>query len=325
MHFSIHTATLALCLFVIGGLAACQATSPVKAEAKATHEAAAEIIELREAGLIANYYPAARDKAGPGLLMLGGSEGGLNPAVSREAQALRDQGISVLQLSFYRAEGQPQNLEMVPLETFDRGLDWLKARGEVDADRIGIYGTSKGAEAALITATRHTEIAAIVAMVPSSVSWQGINWAFDGRPADASWSLGGAPYPALPYGAFDYETGLYSLYANGLKAVEEHPEAVIAIEKTQAPVLLICGSADALWPSCPMSETIAARAKERNGPDVTILSYPDAGHGAGGMPAGKLDPATAGEALDWGGTRRTNYAANRESWPQVVSFLTDTL
>ena len=326
MSFSIRPLGLAVCLSAALILPACQSVPEAAPETEASQGALDEVIEIRDDGLIANYYPATRaDAPGPAILMFGGSEGGLSEGVARDAEALRAEGFHVLHLSFYRYEGQEQNLEMVPLERFDRALDWLLARDEVDAGRVGIFGTSKGAEAALIMASRRREIDGVVAIVPSSVSWTGINWDFDGRVPEASWSLNGAPYPALPYGEFDYQTGLYSLYANGLKAVSEHEDAVIAVEESDAPMLLICGGSDALWPSCPMAESIDARAEAMDGPAVTVLAYPEAGHGAGGLPADTLDPETADEALDWGGTRATNRAAQQDNWLKTVAFLKETL
>ena len=319
----IQSLSLAAGLLSVAVLSACQAApapEPVTAEAPLARMT--DVIEIREPGLIANYYPAATgNMPGPALLMVGGSEGGLSEGVAVEAEALREEGISVLHLSFYRFEGQEQNLELVPLERFDTALDWLLARGEVDAGRVGIYGTSKGAEAALITATRHPELEAVVAIVPSSVSWTGINWDFDGREPEASWSLNGSPYPALPYGAFDYETGLYSLYANGLDAVDAHPETMIEVERIEAQVFLLCGGSDALWPSCPMAEAVQGRAEAMDGPEVTVLSYPEAGHGVGGKPADRLDPETADAPLDWGGTPASNRAAQLDNWPKTVAFL----
>lgn len=326
MPNSIRPLGLAACLILPVLLAGCQTAPEQVAATEVVASPPAEVIELREDGLIANYYPAvAGGASGPAILMFGGSEGGLSKGVARDAEALRAEGFSVLHLSFYRSPGQEENLEMVPLERFDRGLDWLLARSDVDAGRVGVFGTSKGAEAALIIASRRAEIEAVVAVVPSSVSWTGINWDFDGRVPEASWSLDGAPYPALPYGAFDYQTGIYSLYANGLKAVGEHEDAVIAVEESEAPMLLICGGSDALWPSCPMAEAIDARAEAAGGPEVTVLAYPEAGHGAGGLPSGNLDPETADEPLDWGGTRRTNRAAQQDNWPKTVAFLKGAL
>ena len=61
--------------------------------------------------------------AAPAILLLGGSEGGLSPLVAEDAFALRDAGYHVLQLSYYQSPGQAENLEMVALEIFDRGLE----------------------------------------------------------------------------------------------------------------------------------------------------------------------------------------------------------
>ncbi len=309
-------------LVLAGSLVACAGPGPAVPDDAPVPDIVREDVELRSDDLYGDYFPAMSIEPAPAILLLGGSEGSLGTAARRDALALREEGYHVLQISYYRAPGQPENLEMIPLETFDRALEWLKQRDEVQADRIGIYGTSKGAEAALIVASRHPEIGAVVVTVPSSVSWQGINWAFDGRVPEASWSLDGAPYPALPYGAWDPELGLYSLYANGLAAVEDHPETLIAVEKTLAPMLLICGGADTLWPSCPMSEQIRTRAESAGNEDVTLLTYPEAGHFAGGKPG---DMPEGAEEPDYGGTARANYDSQTDSWPRILDFLDESL
>ena len=326
----LHRGRLSLCILALGGVLAACIQTPVDSMGEQTHELAPELapelaqkdMELRSAELYADYFPARSIEPAPAILILGGSEGGLGKGTRRDALALREEGYHVLQISYYRAPGQPENLEMIPLETFDRALDWLKQREEVQVGKIGIYGTSKGAEAALITASRHPEIEAVVAIVPSSVSWLGINWAFDGREPDASWSLGGTAYPALPYGAWDPEVGLYSLYANGLAKVADHPEAVIPVERTDAPMLLICGGSDALWPSCEMSEQIRARAEKAGNENVTLLTYPEAGHFAGGTPG---EAPESDEASEYGGTTQSNYDSQQDSWPRILEFLDEAL
>ena len=126
MSFPIRLLGLAACLVA---LAACQETPGPAPGTDLARTAPAEVIEIREDALIANYYPAATEAApGPAVLMVGGSEGALSEGVARDAETLRAEGFSVLHLSFYRFEGQEQNLELVPLERFDRALDWLLAR-----------------------------------------------------------------------------------------------------------------------------------------------------------------------------------------------------
>jgi dipeptidyl aminopeptidase/acylaminoacyl peptidase len=114
---------------------------------------------ITDNGLLANYYPPPGEGKHAGILLLGGSEGGLGQGGGRMAKALQEKGFAVLHVSYFAAPGQPAKLELVPLETFDRALDWLKAQAEVDAERLAIVGGSKGAEAALIVATRHADYA----------------------------------------------------------------------------------------------------------------------------------------------------------------------
>lgn len=279
-------------------------------------------------GLLANYYPGKGDGKRPGILLLGGSEGGIGPAMTRMALSLQAGGFAVLNISFYRAPGQSERLELVPLETFDRALDWLKQQPEIDAERLGIVGGSKGAEAALIVATRHPELRAVVAGMPSSVAWQGLDWNVVNmivNPPNGSWSLGGKPIPFLPYGQpKKYDGGPMEVYVAGLEARDLHPDAIIPIEKTHAPVLLICGKADSLWPACPMSDQVKARADANGGPNVTVLAYDNAGHGVMGEPVEPTNPNYQ-RLGSLGGTPEGNNAARTDSWPKMLKHLEDAL
>lgn len=280
------------------------------------------------AGLIANFFAPAGEGRHPGVLLLGGSEGGLSASVARIARSLRDEGYAVLQLSYYRGPGQPERLELIPLELFDKALDTLAARPEVDSARLAILGGSKGAEAALILATRRPEIRAIVAGMPSSVSWQGIDWNVAKMIIDspgASWSIDGAPFPYLPYGRPTKAGGdIIEVYNAGLAALDQHQDAIIPVEKIAAPILLVCGEADTLWPACPMAREVSRRASERGGPSVIILSYADAGHAVFGAALDDGDPRIENLAR-LGGTPEGNNAARRDSWPKILEHLAKAL
>lgn len=259
-----------------------------------------------------NYYPPAPGQAVPGILILGGSEGGLGGGVGSMAQALHREGHAVLQLSYFRAPGQPEDLVRVPFETFLSGLDWLKRQPGVDPQRIAIVGGSKGAEAALLAASMRGDVRAVVAGMPSSVVWPGFSWT--GTSVEgSSWTLGGKDVPALPYGEGDFRQGIGSVYVNGLKQAGSHPRAAIPIERSRATVLLVCGEADSLWPSCPMARQLAKRD-----PRVTVLAYPDAGHGVFGPPVA-ADKAKGLATL--GGSGEGNNRARADSWPKVLAFL----
>jgi hypothetical protein len=270
--------------------------------------------------VVGNLHLAETSSASPGVLLLGGSEGGLGAGVDRVARALRRAGFSVLHLSYFRAPGQPESLELVPLETLVRGLEALRHAPEVDPDRIGLVGVSKGAEAALLLAVRAPEVRAVVLGLPSSVAWMGIDWSRGGSGDEPSWTWRGEPVPHLPYGDFDPSVGMASVYRGGLQKLGAHPEAIIPVEEVQAPLLLVCGEADAIWPSCRMSRQIEQRASEKGGPPVTLLAYEDAGHAAFGVP---IPESASGypHLADLGGTAEGNARARREAWPKTLDFL----
>jgi dienelactone hydrolase len=267
--------------------------------------------------LIGNYYPPTGKTPAPGILLLGGSEGALGVPTTLIAKGLQAQGFAVLHLSYYRAPGQSPQLALVPLEAFDKALDWLRRQPGVNCKATAVVGGSKGAEAALLIGSRHPELKAVVAGMPSSVVWPGIDW--QGQETRSSWSLGGKPLPDLAYGTFT-PPRVASVYESGLTTLPFHPEAAIPIEKTPAPILLICGEADTLWPSCPMAQQLKARDPK----GVTVLSYPDAGHAVFGIPLPEGDPRMPALA-GLGGTPAGNNAARTDSWAKVTAFLHQAL
>lgn len=272
---------------------------------------------INQPGLIGNFYPGTGEGKRAAVLVLGGSEGGLGGASEAEAQLLAKQGFAALAIGYYRLPGQPEKLEDVPLETITRALDWLKTQDSVDPARIAIMGTSKGAEAALLVASRRADVGAVVAAVPSHVVWQGFDWSF--MPVESSsWSEGGKPVPFLPITPGGFSSDVYT---PALADVPQHPEAVIPVERIAGPVLLLCGEADSLWPSCPMARAVKARRDGSGaGLATTLLAYKDAGHFGVGPPLaeGKKAPFML---TVFGGTEQGNIAARKDGWPRTLAFL----
>ena len=267
--------------------------------------------------VFANYFAAKDAEQGPAVMLLGGSEGGIGDSITRAAIELQEEGFSVLTPSYFGAPGQPDQLELVPLETFDHALEWLRSH-EIDPQRVAVVGQSKGAEAALLVGVRHPELRAVVASAPSSYVWPGIDW--NSFKADPSWTSDGEPLPVLPYGPFHFSALLGDIgrvYVEGLEKRADHPEAAIKVEDIRAPVLLVCGEDDELWPACPMSRELQKRAAKAGAPQVRILAYQGAGHRVFGPPVA-LDHPSLGR---FGGTPAGNNAARKDAWPQVIEFL----
>jgi dienelactone hydrolase len=100
------------------------------------------------------------------VLIFGGSEGGLNPLVTLPARLLAAKGFAVLALEYFKPQlgnpgmqtaqsdpSFPPTLANIPLSYFAGALQWLSLRPIVDPNRLFVWGTSRGSEAALLLAS----------------------------------------------------------------------------------------------------------------------------------------------------------------------------
>lgn len=275
--------------------------------------------------VLGNFYPAKGADNGPGILLIGGSEGGLGSDMTRLALALQDDGFSVLHQSYWRAPGQPERLEGIPLETFQRGLAWLRARPEVDPSRTAMMGWSRGTEAAQLLAIRDPSIKALVLGMPGSAVWPGFTWDAPWQQFGSPWTWRGEPVAFLDTSEVQMWGADRAKVDRELLALQdEQPDAVIAIEKVGVPVLMICGEADNVWQSCAMGRRSVDRASAAGKEDVRLLAYADAGHYAFGAPVDEDDPAFENLGR-LGGSPESNADALRESYREVVAFLNEAL
>lgn len=308
-------AALALTLAALPGWAQAQTPPPASATAPAPIPPTTVI---REDGLVAEYYAADPAKAARGaVVVLGGSEGGLDGSRGI-ARQLASEGISAIAVSYFGEIGQAAKLDLIPIEPVDRALAWLTARPDANAEPIAILGASKGAELALLVASRNPAFKAVVAGVPSHVVWQGIDQT--GGPTGSSWTAGGNPLAYVPYDLSEGFNGVYRLYADSLDSGP--PEAVIPVERIAGPIFMVSGEADALAPCTEMANRIQRRLQDKGfGYSVTHLAYADAGHLAFGTPI-PIDAPMLRYTLPFlGGTAPATVAARADSWPKVVAFL----
>ncbi|MHB8425854.1 MAG: acyl-CoA thioester hydrolase/BAAT C-terminal domain-containing protein [Gammaproteobacteria bacterium] len=296
---------------------------------------------LHSDGLVGVLFTPAQPGLHPAVIVLGGSEGGLEPQVA-EAALLASHGYTVLGLAYFQGFGNtdprlaslPQELVNIPLEYFARAADWLKRQPGVEAKPIAILGWSKGAEAALlVAATYPQDFRAVVAYAPSAVVNSGLN--YGQGPITSSWSLNGKPLPFVPFG---YEPGMFAGgtpivlrpgYVNSLKDAKAVGPATIPVERIAGPVLLISGSDDQIWPSATYAHRIMARLKAHH------HAYADQSlcyHGAGHFIIWPYRPAlTTGAAFGngttilFGGGMRAYAFADRDSWRKVLMFLQKAL
>lgn len=292
-----------------------EATCPAPREA-----AAFQTRDVRENGLVGVYFSNGAQH-GPALLVLGGSEGGINGARAL-GSAFAAQGYTVLALAYFGAPGLPDNMQEVPLEYFDTAIDWLARQPEVDPARMGIYGVSKGGEASLLIASRNPRLHAAAAGVPSNLVWQNINRQ-DFTPR-SSWTASGHPLPFAPYDLSHGFTSIYALYNVTVEANTAPEAAQIAVENINGPVLLVSGRADTMWPSTHMSDQVIARldAHHFRFPH-THIAFDNAGHAAGSPPQAHPNEQFPDRMV--GGTDEGNLTARREGWQDVICFFDHAL
>jgi dienelactone hydrolase len=172
-------------------------------------------------GLVGVLCTPAGAGPAPGVLLLGGSEGGLH---ERDARELAGHGFTVLALAYFGAPGLPPGLVDVPLEYFARGLDVLAGQPRA-GQRFAVVGGSRGGEAALLAGAHDERVGAVVSVVGSGVVTQGIDYR-RGRLLDIlshpanSWTWRGGPLPYLPYVV---TAELRELVAAGRLARGQHP------------------------------------------------------------------------------------------------------
>lgn len=291
---------------------------------------------LRERGLVGTYFRPKGSGRHPGILILGGSGGGLQ---EREAALLASRGYSVLALAYFNYETLPKDLVEIPLEYFETALEWLKAQENVRGDKLAVMGRSKGAELALLLGATVPDIKAVIAIVPSHVIWEG----FSADPIDSkgrsSWTYKGRPVPYMSAPTDPellklvliadpaVETPLYALRLTNQTDVRQ---ATITVERIQGPVLLISGKDDKLWPSAYMADQAKKRLAEHEHayPDKH-LCYDACGHSTG-LPNMPMPPTRVVHPVDkvvveLGGTAEGNAFAAWDSRLRIYQFLEDTL
>jgi dienelactone hydrolase len=280
----------------------------------------------------------------PALIAMGGSEGGSHTA--REAALrLASQGFAVLGLPYYSPSGWgpngptppelptlPQTFVNIPVDRLQTARDWLARQPGVDADRIGLYGVSKGAEFALLAASRMPWVRSVVAVVPTDVTWEG--WGQDVPPGQsASFAWQGQPLPFVPYKGMAQEMAGFSTggpvrfrrpHEAGRAA---HPGAVAAaripVERYAGALMVIGADNDQVWGSGPMARRIAA-ARQTAGLATDLLVYPTAGHALSGPGWSPTTGYNAGP-MQMGGDPPANGRAVADAWPKTLDFLRRSL
>lgn len=279
---------------------------------------------------------------GAGVLVLGGSEGGLFPS---RAALLAASGFTTLALAYFAHPGRPAVGRDLPLEYFRDALAWLRAQPGVS--RTGLIGVSRGSEAAQLSALAWPDLVdALITWVPSHMVNRGLDleggadfrrevsamWARDGASIDGVGFLD-TDIDATTERDADFTTPGGRRYREEFFRAWQQPGAEafrIPIERYRGPVLAIGGADDALWPSDLGAERIVEASRQSNAASEALV-YANAGHLIGTPNEPRPFPfimhwAGGYMGIDngfcaYGGTREGAALAARQSWHAQIEFL----
>ncbi len=279
---------------------------------------------VEQPGFVAELVrPAGQEKL-PAIIILAGSGGGLTTARTM-ATHFAHSGYAALAVAYFGEAGLPQELRDIPLEYFQHATAYISQRADINGQPIAILGVSRGAELALLLAAHNPALGPVIAIAPSSHVWGAVSnapgpmqaaWSYKGKSVPFVPRLSSPNYARSPYtGTPDFQFDL----AHGAQAQHSIP-----VERINAPIMLISGQDDALWPSTEMANRIVKRLHQHKfNYDVLHLSYAGAGHSLapGAWPGFTEFMHPSGTRVLLGGSEKANRAAQQDSWQQILGFL----
>jgi hypothetical protein len=248
---------------------------------------------------------------GDGVLVLAGSSGRIDTG---RARVFATQGCLAESIRWFGGPGQHDGPWDIPLETFLKRIDELKA----ECDRIWVVGTSFGSEAALLCGAISGYVAGVVAFAPSDVVWAGYD---DEQRERSHWTLDGRTLPFLPLDwnghVRESPARFRPLYERSRETYADRvPEASIPVERI-AQLVLIAGGDDQVWPSIDHAERIRTR-RAIAGLATEIITAPTAGHRT--ILPGE-QPVVGGAVMLRGGTDAADRNLGERAWTAILAAL----
>lgn len=154
------------------------------------------ITSVQTEGFEAVLYPGdgRKDKV---MIVMSGSDGGMT-LTKQESEFYHKNGIPELALALFKTKQTPKELSCVPVEFVEKAIVWLKKQGY---QQVGIDGTSKGSEMALVAASLFSDLSCVIVRVPSHFVSEGLTGSGKNKaPSGTScWSYRGRELPYAPY------------------------------------------------------------------------------------------------------------------------------
>ena len=319
-----------------------EATSPdgIRAELTLSRHVAGPGVTrhpIRTEGIVGTLFLPPNSGPHPAVIVLNGGDGGID---EYRGAILASHGYAALNLGYFGMDGLPRGLVNIPLEYFGNAIRWMRAQSWLGDRFLAVWGESRGGELALLLGATFTEINAVIAWVPSGVVFWALGLAEPGdtRPR-AAWTFRGKPLPhlqenntsmgTLPRAEAGHPVAFAPYYLGQLRDSSAVERAMIPVEKTRGPILLVSGTDDHMWPSSALSDIAIRRLETHHHPyPFRHLKYEGAGHQIR-VPGGpqtvrtlrlRVEGASA-DLLDMGGTAKADADAGFDAWRSLLEFL----
>lgn len=281
-------------------------------------------------GFVGEFF-CSEDPQNTTILWIGGS--GSNLAINSLVCApLASHGFNVLSVPFFGEKGLPPQLSRIPLEYFEKVFAWLVDNPITAGKEVQILAMSKGAELALILASRYPFITRVVLFSPHAYCFQGIayknesSWTYDGKDLPFirlknSWAFGGMLSGFVKNKPF----GFAEVYKKGLAVAENKEAARIRVEDAHADLLLITTKDCGMWNTYDGCVEIMDTLDQQNYPHAhQLIVYENAGEPflvpyviPAGFSSMKMAPRLV---LSMGGTLEGNVNALVGAWENAIEF-----
>lgn len=286
---------------------------------------------VEENGLFGQvFWPKSKNQV-RGVIVLGGTSGSVHSTI---AASLASRGFAAMALAYFGQPSLPESHSNIPIEYFSRAIDWLLDQPRVSRNEIGLFGISRGGEAALLTAAHDLRVKAVVSYNGSGVLFQ--SWNVRGG-GGAAWTHRGEALPYLPI-SIDVAKMRAAVpqrpfatteqFRRALDDIDSAERATIPVEKIAGPVLLVAGADDAVWPSLELANRMEKRLKSHGFQhQIERLNYEGAGHHLGHpyVPASVTVSSRGNVYRDLGGNGICCAAADADAWPRVVKFFRENV
>ncbi len=236
--------------------------------------------EVKTNGIVADFFYNKKINNQKVIILLGGSEGGKSWSSELDNKTRREllqRGYAILSLAYFGTNGVSPTLQSIPLEYFQKSIDWVLNQPGVDKSGVAVMGVSKGGEAALLLASYFPEkVKAVIGIVPSSNIFQGLEEFKPSNKEVSSWSYKGKDIPYAPLVKNDNLKRALELwekeqkiewtevYRDAIKEPEIDKKSAIMLEKAKCPIFLLSGKQDLCWASFDMCEKLVKRLNEYN-------------------------------------------------------------